>query len=266
MGLSFYNEEIDLVKNNQNNDFNDNKLTNLDSITVKRNLNSDNELANKKYIDCDLDKYSILRFNQTLQNYLIVSVGNETYNLTKHDKTQITETTNLKTPNIGGYLSQRWNIKCNDKKNNGKIQNFIKSTKTNCLTGDSRAKSLLSIDDSFMYIETSSNNNGENVFVSFERTDIIQISNILFYCNRFSAGGTKSMGRFRIQLLLDDNFWNSQYANAKNTQYSETSTDWTFLNLDFIVENYGIKLIFDKIDSAHADMCFSKVTLTHSVY
>ena len=34
LGLSFYNEEVDLVKNKQYNDLKDNKLTNLDSIKV----------------------------------------------------------------------------------------------------------------------------------------------------------------------------------------------------------------------------------------
>ena len=33
LGLSFYDEEVDLVKNNQDNDFNDNKITNVKSIT-----------------------------------------------------------------------------------------------------------------------------------------------------------------------------------------------------------------------------------------
>ena len=32
----------------------------------------------------------------------------------------------MKGPNNGGYLLQNWNIKCNDKNNNGKIQIFIK--------------------------------------------------------------------------------------------------------------------------------------------
>ena len=36
VGLSFYNEEVDLVKNNQENDFNDSKLTNIDSVQVNR--------------------------------------------------------------------------------------------------------------------------------------------------------------------------------------------------------------------------------------
>ena len=36
-----------------------------------------------------------------------------------------------------------------------------------------------------MYIETSSNLHGNTVFVSWERTDNIQISNITFYYNRF---------------------------------------------------------------------------------
>ena len=51
------------------------------------------------------------------------------------------------------------------------------------------------------------------------------------------------MGRFRIQLLLEDDTWNTQYTIAKNTQYNTTSTEWTLLILDFTVENYGIKLI-----------------------
>ena len=56
LGIDFYDESNDLVKNNQDNDLNDNKITNLDSITVNRNPTSDNELSNKKYIDDELDK------------------------------------------------------------------------------------------------------------------------------------------------------------------------------------------------------------------
>ena len=90
LGLSFYNEEVDLVKNIEENELNDKKLTNLDSITVNRNPSLDNELANKKYVDDSVGEGNILRFNQRLQNYLKVSVGNDTYNLTKYDKIQIT--------------------------------------------------------------------------------------------------------------------------------------------------------------------------------
>ena len=119
-----------------------------------------------------------------------------------------------------------------------------------------------------MYIETSSNNHGPIVFISWERTDIIQITNITFYHNRFSIltdDNLKNMGRFRIQLLLD-NTWSAQYTIAKNTQYSDNSTDWTLLNLNFTVEIYGIRLVYDQIDTAHADMCFSNITITHFVY
>ena len=73
------------------------------------------------------------------------------------------------------------------------------------------------------------------------------------------------MGRFRIQLLLEDNAWSTQYTIAKKTQYSDNSTDWTLLNLCFSVGNYGNKLIYDKIDGPHADICFSNITITHSV-
>ena len=268
LGIDFYNESDDIVKNNQDNNLNDNKLTNINSITINNNPTDDNHVSNKKYIDDELDKNTILRFNQTLTNYLKVSVGNDIYNLTKYNKFQLTDTTNILYPNTGGYLLQNWNILCNDKNNNSKIQNFIRSTKTTSPTGYSGSDSLPPIGNSFMYIETTSNNHGNNVFVSFERRDIIQITNITFYYNRFSISDVnlRAMGRLRIQLLLENNTWTTQYTINKNDRYSNNSTDWTLLNLDFTIENYGIKLIYDEIDSPHADMCFSNITITHSVY
>ena len=233
-------------------------------------LHGENERSRR---DLGLDFYdessTLVRFNQTLQNYLKVSVGNDTYNLTKYNKISITDITEIKFPNSGDGLLQKWKIYCNNKNNQSRTNDFIKSTKTNSPTGFSGATSLSPIGDAFMYIETSSNNHGSNVFVSWERTDIIQISNITFYYNRFSIltnDNLKNMGRFRIQFLLDDNTWSTQYTIDKNTQYSDSESEWKLLNLDFTVENYGIKLILDKIDTAHSDMCFSNITITHSVY
>ena len=64
-----------------------------------------------------------------------------------------------------------------------------------------------------MYIETSSNNHGsDNVLVSFEGSDIIQISNITLHYNRYSIltnDFNKSMGCFRIQLLLLEKTWSN---------------------------------------------------------
>ena len=97
----------------------------------------------------------------------------------------------------------------------------------------------------------------------------MRITNITFYYNRFSIltnDSLKWMGRFRVQLFLEDNTWSTRYTIAKNTQYSNTSTEWTLLNLDFTLENYGIKLIHDQIESPHADMCFSNIMITPSVY
>ena len=93
--------DLSSALNDQDNDFDNNKLTNLDIVTVNRNPSSDNELANENYIDDELDKNTLLRFNQTLQNYLKVSVGSDTYKLTKYDKILITGTTEIKFPNIG---------------------------------------------------------------------------------------------------------------------------------------------------------------------
>ena len=106
---------------------------------------------------------------------------------------------------------------------NGKKSNLIKTTKTNSPTSPSGATSIPRIGDGFMYNETSSNNHGNNVFVSFERTDIIQI-NITFYFNRFSIltiDSLKAMGRFRIQLVLVDNTWITRYNIPKKDRYSE---------------------------------------------
>ena len=150
-----------------------------------------------------------------------------------------------------------------------KKQNFIKSTKTKSPTGFSGATSSPAIGISFMYIETSSNNYGNNVFVSSARTDIIQVSNITFYYNRFSIltnDSLKSIGSFRILLLLVDNTWSIRYNIPKNDRCSDTSTQWTKLVLYFSEENYGIKLLYVEIDTPHADMCFSIITITHSIY
>ena len=120
-----------------------------------------------------------------------------------------------------------------------------------------------------MYIETSSNNHCNNVFVSFEQTDIIQISNNTFYHNRFSIltdDNLKSMGRFRIPLLLEDNTWSTHYTIPKNSQYSISSTEGTMLNLVSTEPNYGIGIYYDKIGTPHVDMCLSNITITHSVY
>ena len=38
LGLDFYDESSDIVKNNQDNDLNDKKLLNLDNITVKKEI------------------------------------------------------------------------------------------------------------------------------------------------------------------------------------------------------------------------------------
>ena len=67
LGIDFYDESGDLVKNNQDNAFNDNKLTNIDSITIIRNPISDNDLAIKKNIVDSLGEDTIVTFTQTLQ-------------------------------------------------------------------------------------------------------------------------------------------------------------------------------------------------------
>ena len=61
----------------------------------------------KKYIDDELDKNASSRFSQTLQKYLNVSVGDDTYNLTKYDKIRNEDITEIKSPNTSANLLQR---------------------------------------------------------------------------------------------------------------------------------------------------------------
>ena len=102
--------DLSSVFNDHVNEFDNSVLTSLDSVFVNRNPSSDNELTNKKYINDELDKKTGLRFNQTLERYLKVTVENGTYNHTKYDKIQLTGLTIIEAPNSGSYLLPYWKI------------------------------------------------------------------------------------------------------------------------------------------------------------
>ena len=86
----------------QDSEFGDDKLTNLDSVSVDRNPSLDNELANKKYNHDSIGEGTKVRFNQSLQKLL---VGYDVYRLTKYDKIRTTDTTFIKYPNV---YKHRW--------------------------------------------------------------------------------------------------------------------------------------------------------------
>ena len=97
-----------------------------------------------------------------------------------------------------------------------------------------------------------------------ERIDTIQITNIIFFQNRFSIltnSSIKSMGRFRIQLLLKDNTWKTTNHIAKNSNYSSSSTEWSLLILDSTEPNYGIRLFYNKTKTAHVLLICALATL-----
>ena len=85
--------DLSSVFNDQDKEVDNNNKTNLDSVNVNRNPTSDNEVSNKNNVDASTGEITLLRFNQTLENYLKVSVENVTYNITKYNKIQITDTT-----------------------------------------------------------------------------------------------------------------------------------------------------------------------------
>ena len=77
---------LSTVFNDHFNEFDDDKLTNSARFTVNRNPPSDSELSINKYFDDELDENTFLRFNQTLQSYLKVSVGNNVYHQERNNK------------------------------------------------------------------------------------------------------------------------------------------------------------------------------------
>ena len=107
-------------------------------------------MSKKKLIDDELDKNTINKFNQTLQNYLKVSVGNDTYNLINDNKVHLVDIAENKHPNKGYTLLPRWRIKNNIKVDGSKIGIFLKSTKTSSPSGDSGATSVPPIGSALM--------------------------------------------------------------------------------------------------------------------
>ena len=164
-----------MVFDDQDNELNINSLTNLLSITVNRYPTMDNEISNGKYVDDNLDKSSTLRFYQSQQRNLRISVGNSVYKLTKNDRIKIIDVTNIKYRNQGGYLPQDWKIRCNDIVHRGKICNSIKSSKSYTPTESTGALNLPAIGNSFTYIGKSSNNSGSTFTAALKEQTLFKL-------------------------------------------------------------------------------------------
>ena len=249
LGIDFYDESGELLKNNKDNDFNDNKKANINSITINTIQTNNNQVSNKKYVDDELDKNTIVRLNEDSNDrYLQGHNNNTAYNLQIDNKTQINDSTKLIFPYTGIDLLQNWKIICNNRFSEGTPPDFIKSTKSSSPTGSSCATSLPPVGICFMYIKTSANNHkttNDILFISFERTDIIHISNITFFYNRFSMcmADRKNMGRFEIQ-IIGNSVWQTEYTMDKDTNYSTLSSDWILFNMNILSQpKYGIKLV-----------------------
>ena len=123
---------LSVVFRNQDTEFDNNNLTNLNSITLIRDSTIDYEVVRKRSVDDSIQNSTIVGFNQILESYLNNTVKGTVFYLKK--KQQNTDITISKFPNHGGYLLLQLNIKCIDKNKNGKILKIIKSTKTNSST------------------------------------------------------------------------------------------------------------------------------------
>ena len=82
---------------NQDNDLNDNKLKNIDSVTVKRNPASDNELVNKNILMMKKIKIlflGLIRLYKIISKYLLETIYIILLNMIKY-KLQIQQKLNV---------------------------------------------------------------------------------------------------------------------------------------------------------------------------
>ena len=86
------------VFTDQDNELDNFRSTDIDSVTSKRYPNSNFEFSTRKAVDDSEMVRSIRRFNQVVQNYHKNSFGNDAYVLTKYDK-QFIDTTLINYPN-----------------------------------------------------------------------------------------------------------------------------------------------------------------------
>ena len=112
----------------------------------------DNQLS-KNIVDDELDKNTVFRLDQSLENNLKISCGNDVYNLSENDEKQTNDTTICKAGSSGVLVLPFWKIVCNDKNNNGKTSIFVKTPISFSQTINRGANSLSQIGKSFMYKE-----------------------------------------------------------------------------------------------------------------
>ena len=75
-----------------------------------------------------------------------------------------------------------------------------------------------------------------------------------------------NMGKLEIQLLRNG-VWETEYTMDNDTNFCKLSTDWNLFNMNILSQpNNVIKLVYSGINSAHADICFSDINITHSIF
>ena len=131
------------VFNDQDNEFHNNELTNLVSITVKKS-----ELQIMKS-----QKMLMMKWTKTLSPDLIerlkimVKLTLVKVFKTLKKKRKFRNSTNLKIGNPGNDLLQQLNMKCSDKTSSGKLSKLIRASKTNTPTRNTGSTSTHPIGD-----------------------------------------------------------------------------------------------------------------------
>ena len=91
IGLQFYDESNDLVKINQDTNFNEFEFLNIDNLSNKSGHNLDKDLTTKQYVVDSIGKIIVLKFIQALEHYfemkfplamiVLLSLNNLKFNL-----------------------------------------------------------------------------------------------------------------------------------------------------------------------------------------
>ena len=80
---------LSAVFNDQDSNFDKNKITDIGSVPLNRTPTSDNNLANKKSFDDSLGEDTILRFKKGLEKFSVISIGDSVYTFRKKTKNKL---------------------------------------------------------------------------------------------------------------------------------------------------------------------------------
>ena len=246
VGLDFYDETNNLVKNNQNNDFNNNEFTNIKSIEINDTPTNDNHAVNKKYIDSKSreglkqDPNTIILSSSDIIPILVNTfVGEKSFPMaTKEyvDKRVFNELQIITkfSNNNGEDLWTDWDLEISSGMNS--LTGFFKSSNSTTGSGGTGPDFLPQIGEYYAFIETSNPNNGSDRYALQNIQNIKILQKLNFWYHRKGS----HICRFKLQYETLDYQWEDKVTFSAG----QLTDEWELLEETFSEDNRGIRFLF----------------------